>query len=663
MRDAVGLMPRVLARRWAAVDRLGVLVLGRDAAALPPGPRRIVRVAERSQTRPAAWVLDRYARADGPLGPGYATWASSPPIDDVMIDQGRVVPAGLGATLERFSTHVTALPRDQWAEITIDALSASAGYAAVGVVLRASPPEGSGRGYLIVAAVMDGDRVTRIGRFRSLVLTWLATFPTPWRPGEVLRAEADYHRVRVYREGVLIAAVADPEPLLVGGRAGVAARMELATDAAALRDFCAGPLREEYAGQLLEAGDVMASLGLLEPTAEPASVEIVLVNHAPIAGAPRFAALIRHGRNLTETVDLRGGGTYRDLVALRDASAPLVTARRLVVTAVGPMTEDRVRLTCRGIDATLSPLIAAGPVPAPVSSPPLAGPPALPDDPCAAPPPPDEIVGGVPDEPADDGEIMGIGPEGYDARAAGNEPEEPEAPAEPLAGFYRIQFGYFTTDQEHAYPTEVLAIYDLDTPDVIPPPWTFGVLSSERLHGAVLLEAEDAAQIRYWWYRGPAIGGTHIVPRRPVDVVYFRIALTGYFADLPDPLPPTVVREVGNTTLTLAHYDATWVQTLADLESLRLSRVEDLLPTRIETLTTLVYPGGTFEFSLTAGGYGYSFPPIALAADALPLNRFFGPQLIGVEVENPSRLMHPLLTIRASLEAPAVEAGLKIGAP
>jgi hypothetical protein len=650
VRDAVGLTPRTLTRRWATVDRLALVTVRRDGFATTPGPSLTVSLAERTRYRAAAWVLDRFDRAT--LGAAYGTWATSPPIDDVAIDGGAIVPAGLGATLERFTTHRAVLPREQWAEITIAALDSqdSGGYASVGVLLRGSPPSGTGRGYLAVAAMADGVGSTRLGRFRGLTLEWLEETPTAWRAGDVLRAEADYTVLRVRRNGTLILEHVDEyEPLLVGGRAGVEAQRALETDAARLTDFVAGPLRQEYLGQILELGDVMTSLGTLEPTAQPATVEATLVNLAPIGGKARLAALIRHGLNRAGAYEIHRAG-LRVLTALAGASAPLASSRGLVVDGVALMTEDRVRITARGLDGFLEPRIAAGPVIYLASAPPVSGPPALPDDPCEEPPEPEVIPGDEPDEPPDEGSLPDEGefpaedvpgdlpedfgrpgdeappgdlggPEAPPGVGGGDEEEEEAEPGgdePPLAGTWKVTFDY--TLSVGGGPMGEDVYVGSTTAEQLEPPDEHDFFTHQVVYkrGAGS-EAFPEKWFEVWMYRGPDIGGTDLIACQA----------GGCSAEMNRDLYASAADDAGGERgfeVKFARYTATAIHTQADLEALRPKdpgALEETLPERIETLAT-------WPINLVEVGGGPSVAGVVLDS-VVPMNQAVGPQLTRVE--------------------------------
>ena len=99
-----------------------------------------------------------------------------------------------------------------------------------------------------------------------------------------------------------------------------------------------------------------------------------------MGGADRFAALLRHGLNTDGTYDL-DRGEVRVLTVIDGLSPPL-TAGLGVIDGVAEITEDRVRLACRGRDAFLTPQLAAGPVTY-LPGPPPGGLTPLPPDPCA----------------------------------------------------------------------------------------------------------------------------------------------------------------------------------------------------------------------------------------------------------------------------------------
>lgn len=323
MRRVAGLTPAILDRRGLAVDRLAILGMTRDGFAEVPGPSLNLYLGERTQYRDAAWIDDAFARSalawSGPWPDGLF---ESAPISygglELVSGGGAVtVPAfeSLSAgPWDFWESHPLDLPRDQWAQHRLVQFATTGddnSYVSAGIGLRMSlPTEASRSGYVFyifssvgagaldVAKYVDGSPVSGSEYFEEFPLA------VDWQVGDVVRAEIEWTTLRVFRNGILLWENTDPtEPILTGGHAALEGYRGLETDAMAVTDFAAGPLRQEYVGLLADTGDVSAGLGLLEPTASPHAWTLSIVNCAPIGGADRFASLLRHGLNA-------GAGTY-----------------------------------------------------------------------------------------------------------------------------------------------------------------------------------------------------------------------------------------------------------------------------------------------------------------------------------------------------------------
>lgn len=666
MRDLVGLNARAVARRYSVPDRLVLISLYKNRYADPAGPQLNLSLGERTSYRSAAHILDRFDRADGALGIGYEPWVTPTGFTGLVIANQRVEPADTGVVVEQFETHSIVLPRDQWAEVTIRGLDAvgSGSYASAGVILRASPPDGTGRAYVIVA-VDDGDtRKTRLGRLRDGTLEWLAEPETPWRDDDVLRATAYWSLLRVYRNGVLILSHTDSDPLLVDGRAGVEAIALVSGDVASLNDFIAGPLRQEYLGQVLDMGDASASLGLVEPTASPASFDLNIGNIGPVGGATRFAKLLRQGRNISGYDQFQSD--VRVLVGLRGGSAPMSAARG-VIDGVADMTEESVRIQCVGIDGLLDPVIDVGRVIYLGGSPPsLSGPPTLPEE-CAPAPTPDEIPGDIPEEPDETLPVEGAGPESPPGEDDGEtEPETPDGGGGSLMGGYivvldvkRGDTGADPPEPEWVTQTTVTQVPDPSILAVCPDSTGGDFISYSvplisvtlnPLSGPTSFNAGNHLCHAYrsdppvgeilrrmvMYYRGPDILGTDLGTDEsclgvfPPSAGVPQLLVSGTrglnIDETSDPIDTSA-------TGFLARFDATGIHTVADLEALVLGNPDEgsdyelHLPVRIETLATL----NTSNES-TNPISGATPIPILSGDPTIPLDQFAGPQLIGVEI-------------------------------
>jgi hypothetical protein len=442
MRAVHGAMPTVLNRRWAETDRLTQLTLPRDRYADEPGDSVTLYFGDRTVTRMAALIADAFGRPDGAVGLGYTTW---PGFGDLQMLNGMATPSDLD--VEAVAVHqATLTDRAHWAELTIGALSSTVagGYASVGVTLRATPPPVGGDGYLIVATMAATVRMTRIAKFTGGSLTWLTETPTPWRVGERLRAEIDGGVINVYRQDVRILQHIDADPLMISGAVGLEAMRTLVSDAAAVASWRGGH-RRQYVGLAADMGDVSASLGLIDPTVDPARWDITLSNLQAIAGVARVSDLIRHGLNPTGYDVV--GAPVRTTIAYRGAMVPLSSGFGKV-EGIDGLDEERVKIRCSGPDANLEPRIDGKTVIYLTSTPPFGGPIGLPQDECAPSPPPALDPG--PDEPPPAEEL----PEPPDGEGPEDPPIEEEpggvVPLGPLLGEWVVDFGWEEFDPEAA---------------------------------------------------------------------------------------------------------------------------------------------------------------------------------------------------------------------
>ena len=616
MRPLLGRARTVLARRWADIRRLAAVTLFRDQFA-EGGPSAALDLAwgERTEYRKAAWLVDQFDRADGALGTGWAPWDLSG-FDGLAIVDEQVEPAAVGVTTERFEVHTEHLPRDQWAELTIRALEAddSGGYASVGLVLRSTAADGDGNAYLVVAAIDQGDGLTRLGRIDAGVVSWREEIATPWAVGEVLRFEAQWATLRVYRQGVLILEHVDttsPSALLTSGRAGVEAVRTLETDQAALDDFCAGPLRQETLGVVADMGDVQSVLG------QPVAFDLSIVNLAPMGGADRFASLLRHGLNQgTDTYDV-DRGEVRILTAVEGVSAPLPVAHGLI-DSVGDMTESLVRIRCRGRDASLTPRLDPGRVVyIPGPDPELSSAP-VPEDPCAPAPAPTVITGDPPDEPTDPETLDGLSPE-----APFEEAEEEDGGLEPpLAGAWRVFFSYTLDIGGGPGGTDVYTGSTTVTQhDAAIGPIAGGTardnwLLLRKLTKGDGTETFPAVIEEFFIYRGPDITGQNLIKNQTPSP-------NAAFAQYAVAMSPTE----HSVTLRLAHYQAGSIKTSADLAALRPrnpSEATDPFPARIATLEEWTIASMPHASSPNVFGRTQD--------DAIPTSLTGGPQILRMEL-------------------------------
>lgn len=291
MKRLIGTTGRMVRRRWAALDGLAILTLARDRYAETPGEEILLHLGGRTQYRAAAAILDEFDRAA--LGDFYAAPAGFDPLG--LTESALTADPGDDGLV----IHSLELPRDQWAEATIPALAHNGDAVTVGLAIRSGAADVSAvDGYRAQVVVADGSpTLTRLVRVEAGTPTTLAEAEDPWAPGDVLRVVAEWNRLRVYRSGIMVLEHVDTDAPLLNTRHVGLQVVRTGAAVGTLTDFVAGAARQEYVGLLADRGDVSMSLGLLEPTATPASFTLTVVNCAPVGGAERFAALIRHGAN------------------------------------------------------------------------------------------------------------------------------------------------------------------------------------------------------------------------------------------------------------------------------------------------------------------------------------------------------------------------------
>jgi hypothetical protein len=612
VRTILGPPALALARRGLALERAAMITLRRDAYAVPPGPTLGLALGERTTYRPGAWLLDTFER--DALGETYAAWGGTA---GLTLEAGGVTAAvGPGGMV----THPLELPRDAWAAIQIGAL---AGDAEVGLLLRAAADTADGYGITATPSV------TRVARLDAGVATSLASVATAWRAGQMLRAVWAWDALRVYQDTILVAQVTEGSRRLAG-RAGVTARRGDAGAAATITAFLGGEARQEWLGDGLDLGDLQRVLG------QPMTFDLTLSNVAPMGGADRFAALLRHGLNTVDTYDL-DRGSVRVLTVI-DAQSPPLTAGLGVIDGVAEITEDRVRLACRGRDAFLTPQLAAGPVTY-LPGPPPGGLTPLPAEPCAPSTPPEIIPGDPPPEPVDPVDPVdpahaeGVGPEAP--------PVPPVPPAPPLLGLWMFETGYATTPEG----TEVPVSDGVDHGEVgivsggSVTPWMMNGPDDAGADSVVLCQnhypavvtADAGKQTLRWMYRGPDVVGTHLTVPQTLHGGYPGLTLNmRRFTEsgLPPATPPELCHFAA-VTVRVVEYSGAGISTVADLAAFQPGRLlPSQMPMRVQTLATFTFPGATVTM-----GYNVLNQYLDLALDAIPLNRFAGPQIIGLEFD------------------------------
>jgi hypothetical protein len=428
---------------------LAQLTLSRDGQATPPGPSASFWFGERTHYRDSAWVADRFS--EGLIR--YEPWIDPPGFGALSLVGTDLTITTLN--IEGLAIRDTVLTdKAQWAELTIGALLSPSvgGYASVGIVLRGSPPFGLGNAYLVTAVAIAGVARTRISRVMGGAITQLAEALTPWRAGERLRASVDGGVISAFRQGTLILQHQDNPSLWVVGRIGLEAKRVLADDQASIREWVGGQ-RTEYNGVIVDVGDVSRGLGMIDPTGEPASWDLIISNLQRIGDAPRFANLIRQGTN-TQGYDLLRA-PVRITTALRDAPVPLVVARGHV-NEIASLDDLAVKLVCGGPDSHLEPDIdgvQVNHIPGPTPT----GPPAEPLDPCADPGPPNVEAGSPPTEP--EAPTPPEEPEAPPAVDDGGADDDETPPLVEILGFFLI----FAQKNGSLWDTQLIDINNFDT--------------------------------------------------------------------------------------------------------------------------------------------------------------------------------------------------------
>lgn len=290
MKTLIGTTGRAVRRRWADLTGLVVMTLSRDQFAEEPGDSVVLHLAGRTHYRASAIVLDEFLRDS--LGDAYAAPAGFDPL--TLLDATITASPGEDGLL----IHSTELPRDQWAEATILTLDSGGDSVTVGLAIRQAAADEDVDGYRAQVVVADGDpTLTRLVKVEAGVETTLDEVETPWVAGDVLAVSAEWNRLRIYRSGILVLDVIDASsPFMATLHAGLQI-VPVGAATASLGNFVAGAWRQEYVGLIADRGDASMSLGLVEPTASPATFAISIINCAPVGGEDRFAALIRHGLN------------------------------------------------------------------------------------------------------------------------------------------------------------------------------------------------------------------------------------------------------------------------------------------------------------------------------------------------------------------------------
>jgi hypothetical protein len=664
----IGTTPTALARRGIALDRLVVLTLRRDAYATPSGQTLPLWLGERTHYRAATAIRDTFDRPDGVLGTGYAPWIPSD-AGGLVLRGGQVVPGVVNAE-PHLAVYGPALPREQWGEITIRALT---GAGAVGLGLRLVTQSG----YLVGAR----PGTTALRRLNAGASTTLLDLVTPWQLGDGLRLTVDWDRLRIFRNGTLIGECVDPAPLLVTGQAALYASQPSMSDAAALDDFAAGPLRQEYRGLLADVGDVSASLGFVEPTATPAAWSMSVINLAPIGIPGRFSIAWRHGQNDgPDTYDLHRTPVTLAL-AVAGGSVPLALAEGRVDHPEA-LTEGLVRLDCAGRDAFLTPDIQAGVVAYLPGPDPISTPAPIPLDPCGADAVPVIVPGSPPSEPPDP-------PGGAPPVAEG--PEAADRPAVPgpltLMGAYLISWDYrrnFTPEgTDGTLYVGTTQVTPLPSGYLPPPPEPdkrdgISVARMQTIGRGSAAFPEVLKETFY--YRGPDIAASAFVQGRqqaltaPNNVGVVCKGEVRASADWPgvDWDWDTIWTIAGK----IAWYRGETIATVADLQALRPQHPNELLdpfPIRHETLQDVsverhppwsecmdycTYAGSGIHqhYTIDQGSGNFLIATVLwekfheeesfLVLGYLPLNTYAGPQLVRMELVS---TIHPQLEVQLTL--------------
>ena len=614
MRTILGPPATALGRRGLALERAAMVTLRRDAYAVPPGPTLGLAIGERTAYRPGAWLLDTFERAA--LGDTYAAWGGAA---GLTLEAGGVtVAVGPGGMV----THPRALPRDAWAAIQIGAL---AGDAEVGLLLRAATDTADG--YWITATPTQ----TSVAGLAAGVPTGLASVATPWRAGQMLRAVWAWDALGVYQDTILVAQVTDATRLLAG-LAGFTARRGDAGAAAVITAFLGGEARQEWLGAGLDLGDLQRVLG------QPMTFDLTLSNLAPMGGAARFTALLRHGGNPAGAYDL-DRGTVRVLTVI-DGGSPPLTAGLGVIDGATEVTEDRVRVACRGHDAFLTPRLAAGPVTY-LPGPPPGGLTPLPGDPCAPSTPPVIVPGAVPAEPSwpEPPAAGGAGGLGDAVPVEGLGPEAPPGPGDgglvALMGAWLVTMTYERTGFIYTGSTTATPL-----PTVPPPDWFPTATARDRWRIITSLQVgtgdEDFPQFLTvtMLYRGPDLTGSALKRGTYGDIVAASCLAPGAQVALVVGCTSFTAPPNRGVTLKLADYTAAGIHTEADLTALAPRNPEDLgawnqFRTRLDTLYTASV---TLDTSSPAS-HAFGAWLHVVSPGTIDLDHFAGPQLLLLELD------------------------------
>lgn len=276
--------------------RLLTWTLYRDRYAGIAPASLVLRMSDATRYLPREVAVDLFGRVDtvdlgtdwsGAYGGGFGS----------LQIVGQAVRAGALGGTDSLERHLPTSPRaDQWVEVTIKTISGTGGR--IGGWLRATAPP-TVTGYALGVTPTDAT----IYKYVAGAQSTLGTVAASWVAGDRAWLEAEGHRLRVRKSGVVLLEVADASPILSGG---VGLSVFVPGAGATLAEYeveawAAGNLREEYLPLVAEYGEAGDALEALDPISASSSFDPVLSNVVPIAaGGQTFAttlALFRQGTN------------------------------------------------------------------------------------------------------------------------------------------------------------------------------------------------------------------------------------------------------------------------------------------------------------------------------------------------------------------------------
>lgn len=211
---------------------------------------------------------------------------------------GQAVRAAATGGTDNLERHTpTTVRADQWVEVAIKTVSGTGGR--LGGWLRATAPP-TVTGYALGVTATDAT----IYKYVAGAPTTLGSVTGPWGAGDRAWFEAEGHRLRVRKAGVVLLEVADTSSPILSGGVGLSVWVPAAGATLAeyeVEAWHAGNLREEYLPLVAEYGEAGDSLEALDPISAAAAFDPTLSGVVPIAiDGQTFAsvlALFRQGTN------------------------------------------------------------------------------------------------------------------------------------------------------------------------------------------------------------------------------------------------------------------------------------------------------------------------------------------------------------------------------